>query len=113
MCHDVDYSRKHYIQSNLICKVIYENFIFFEKLKTTNEAKDVFQFVTDFFAKHELDVQIIDSVCTSGAPALLRNKSGFSVLMKQEITHLQGTHCFVHRNALASKPLPTRLKKIL
>jgi len=105
--------RVNIIYNLILFEVIYENFIFFEKLKTTNEAKDVFQFVTDFFAKHELDVQIIDSVCTSGAPALLRNKSGFSVLMKQEITHLQGTHCFVHRNALASKPLPTRLKKIL
>ena len=56
---------------------IKENFIFCEELKTTTKAKDVFQFVKDFFAKHELDNQIICSVCTDGAPAILENKSVF------------------------------------
>jgi len=73
----------------------------------------VFQFVKDFFAKHELDIQRIGSVCTDGATAILGNKSGFSALMKQEIPHLQGTHCFLHRHAFASKTLPRKLKKVL
>ena len=44
---------------------------------------------------------------------MLGNKSGFSGLMKQEIPHLQVTHCFLHRHALASKTLPPNLKKVL
>ena len=90
-----------------------KNFLFCEELKTTTKAKDVFQFVKDFFAKYELDIQIIGSVCTDGAPAMLGNKSGFFALMKQEIPHLQGTHSFLHRHALASKTLPPKLKKVL
>jgi len=80
--------------------------LFCEELKTTTKAKDVFQFVKDFFAKCELNIQSIGFVCTDGAPAVLGNKSGFSTLMQQEIQHLQGTHCFLHRHALASKTLP-------
>ncbi|XP_037779480.1 protein ZBED8-like [Penaeus monodon] len=64
--------------------------------------------VKDFFAKYELDLQIISSVCTDGAPAMLGNKSVFFSLMKQEIPHLLGTHCFLHRHAL-----PPKLMKVL
>jgi len=48
---------------------ITEKFLFCEEPKTTTKAKDVFQFVKGFlFAKDELDVQSLDSVCTDGAP---------------------------------------------
>ncbi|XP_076329566.1 protein FAM200C-like [Tachypleus tridentatus] len=92
---------------------IMEDFRFCKDLKTTTKGKDVFQCVKDFFAKYDLDIQIIGSGCTDGAPDILGNKSGFFALMKQEIPHLQGTHCFLHRHALASKTLPPKLKKVL
>jgi len=38
------------------------NFFFYEELKTTIKAKDLFQFVEDFFAKHASDIQSIGSV---------------------------------------------------
>uniref|UniRef100_UPI00358EA82C protein FAM200C-like n=1 Tax=Myxine glutinosa TaxID=7769 RepID=UPI00358EA82C len=90
-----------------------EDFLFCEDLKTSLTAKDVMQLVKDFFAKHDLDIKVIGSVCTDGAPAMLGNKSGFSALMKKEIPDLQVTHCFLHRHALASKTLPPNLKKVL
>ena len=46
---------------------IKENFLFWEELKTTTKAKDVFQLVKDFFAKYELDIQIIGSLGNDGA----------------------------------------------
>jgi len=52
-----------------------ENFLFCEKLKTANKAKNVFQFVKDFFAKHELDIQCIGIVCADGVLAMMGNKS--------------------------------------
>uniref|UniRef100_A0A0L8HMW0 HAT C-terminal dimerisation domain-containing protein n=1 Tax=Octopus bimaculoides TaxID=37653 RepID=A0A0L8HMW0_OCTBM len=58
-----------------------ENFLFCEDLKTTAEGEDVFQFVINFFAKHDLTIHIIGSVCTDSAPAMLRNKSGFFALI--------------------------------
>ena len=67
----------------------------------------------DFFVKHDLDIQIINSVFTDGAPAILGNNSRFFALSKQEILHLQDTHCFPYRHALASKTLPPKLKNLL
>ena len=82
--------------------VIMEDFLFCEDLKRTTKGKDIFQCAKNFFVKHELDIQIIGYVCTDGAPAMLGNNSGFFALLKQEIPHLRGTHCFLHRHALAS-----------
>ena len=66
-----------------------------------------------YFAKHDLDIQVIGSVCTDGAPAMLGNKSFFFELLKQDIPPLQGTPCFVHRHALSSQILPSKLKNVL
>ena len=52
-------------------------------------------------------------MCTDGAPAMLGNKSGFSALVKQEISYLQVTLCFLHYYALESKTLPLKSKKVL
>ena len=92
---------------------ITEKFLFCEDLKRTTKGKYIFPCVKNFFAKHDLHIQIIGSVCTDGAPAILGNKPGFFALMKQEIPHLQGTHCFLHRHALASKTLPPKLNNVL
>jgi len=69
--------------------------------------------VKDFFEKHELDVQGIVSLCTDGAQAKLGNKYGFSALVEQKITHMQGTQCFLHRHALAIETLLPKMKKML
>ena len=44
---------------------------------------------------------------------MLGNNLGFFAWLKQEIPHLQGTHCFLHRHALASKTLLPKLKNVL
>ena len=44
---------------------------------------------------------------------MLGNKSFFFALLRQDIPHLKGTHCFLHRHALASKTLPLKLKNFL
>ena len=54
-----------------------EEFLFCEDLKSTIKGKDIFQWVKNFFAKHDVDIQIIGSVCTDGSPALLGSKLEF------------------------------------
>ena len=66
----------------------------------------------NFFVKHNLDIQVIGFVLTDGAPAMLGNNSAFFALLKQEIRHLQDTHCFLPGNALASKTLLPNLKNV-
>ena len=55
-------------------------------------------------------MQVIGSVCTDG---VLGNKRVFFALLKQDISHLQGTYCFLHRHTLASKTLPSKSKNVL
>ena len=57
-----------------------------------------------FFSKQDQEIQIIDSMYTNGAPAMLG--SVFFVWSNQHISHLQGTHCFLYQHALISKTLP-------
>ena len=58
----------------------------------------------EFFSKHDLEIQIIDSVYTDGAPCYVENI--FFVWLNQDISHLQRTHCFLYRQTLISKHCP-------
>ena len=91
--------------------MIKEDVLFCDELKPTTQGKDVYQLVKDFFAKHDLDIQIIGSVCADGTPVMLGNKSGFSALMKREIPHFHVTHCFLHRHGLAAKTFAFKSEK--
>ena len=65
----------------------------------------------DFFAKHDLNIQIIDSVC---GPCYVGNIKGFFfALLKQYVPHVQSIHCFLHQHALTSKTLLLKLKNVL
>ena len=47
-----------------------------------------------YFAKHDLDIQVIGSVCTDGAPAMLGNKSFFFWIVKTGYSTLAGYSLF-------------------
>ena len=49
------------------------------------------------------------SVCSDGAPAMLRSLRGFSARVKEINPNVMITHCFVHRENLASCRLLTEL----
>ena len=68
-----------------------EDFFFCENLKRTI-SKRYLSMCEELFSKHDLEIQIIDSVYTDGIPAMLGNI--FFVLVNQDNSHLQGTHCF-------------------
>jgi len=75
-------------------KSVVEDFLFCSSLKTTTTAIDVFELVQNFSSKNGIDLVMIGSACTDGAPKMLGNHSGFAALMKREIPTLQVTHCF-------------------
>ncbi|XP_013777510.1 protein ZBED8-like [Limulus polyphemus] len=58
-------------------------------------------------------MNIVGSICTDGAPAMLGNRSGFAALMKREIPEVRVTHCLLHRYALAEMTLPKSLQDVL
>ena len=52
-------------------------------------------------------------MCSDGTPAMLGNKSGFSANDETGHSTLKVSHNFLHRHALASEALPTKLKRVL
>ena len=73
---------------------IKEDFLFCEDLQRTTKAKDIFQCVRNFFAKHDLDMQVIGSVCTDSAPTMLGNKYVFFCFVKTGYSALAGYSLF-------------------
>ncbi|XP_013789881.1 protein ZBED8-like [Limulus polyphemus] len=92
---------------------VLEHILFCESLKTTTKGQNVFDLIKEFFLKHGLDMNIVGSICTGGAPAMLGNRSGFAALMKRKIPEVRVTHCMLHRYALATKTLPKSLQDVL
>ena len=85
---------------------IEEEMLFCRPLKTTTKAEDVFQVVSLFFD----DKGLLVGVCMDGAPTMLGSRSGFIARIKQKSPNAVGTHCVVHREALASKTLTAAMK---
>lgn len=64
------------------------------------------EIINNFFKVNGLDWVNLVGVTTDGAPAMLGSRSGFQALVKQRAPLVTGVHCFIHREALASKTLP-------
>ncbi|XP_045122592.1 protein ZBED8-like [Portunus trituberculatus] len=79
----------------------------------TTKAVDVMAVVADFFEESGLDWNKLEGVCTDGGPNMLGSRSGFITLVKQKQPDLKGTHCMIHREALASKTVPKNLHDAL
>lgn len=73
----------------------------------------MFSITSKIFFKYQLPLNVIGSICTDGAPAMLGKNSGFFSHMKRELPQVIITHCMLHRHALASKALPESLKQHL
>ena len=86
-----------------------EEFLFCKPLKLNTRAEDVLEAVNDFFNENDLDWVNLVGITTDGAPTMLGSRSGFQTLVKQRAPLAIGVHCFIHREALASKTLPDKL----
>ena len=90
-----------------------EEFLFSAALETTAKAIDVFSKVSEFFQEYGLSWEKLVGVCTDGAPAMIGSRSGFVKLVQEKNPAVTGTHCVIHRQALASKTLPGNLRSSL
>lgn len=59
-----------------------------------------------FLKKKKLDWNKLVGVCTDAASTMLGCRTGFVELVKRENPLVEGTHCFIHRKALAASTLP-------
>ena len=89
---------------------IEEEMLFCRPLETTAKAEDVYHVVTSFFDDNGLQWEKLVGICTDGAPTMLGSQSGFIARIQQKSPNAVGTHCVIHREALASKTLTAAIK---
>ena len=90
-----------------------EELLFCSALDTNTKALDVKEKVDYFFNKNGISLKNLYGVWTDGAPAMLGSKSGFRAFVQKKTPNVLFTHCFIHREALASKTLPCGLQDVL
>ncbi|XP_013783286.1 protein ZBED8-like [Limulus polyphemus] len=62
---------------------------------------------------NDLTWDIVGSICTDGAPAMMGVRSSFTALVKQKAPHVITTHYVLHRHVLAARTLSENLKIVL
>jgi hypothetical protein len=92
---------------------IEEEMLFCRPLETTAKAEDVFEAVASYFDRNSMKWENLVGICTDGAPAMLGSRSGFISRMKHRSPNAVGTHCVIHREALASRTLSSAMNKTL
>lgn len=90
-----------------------EELLFCQKLGETCKGSDVFKLIDNFLGENNLNWGNVVGICTDGAPALLGCRSGFLQLAKEKNPDIIGSHCMIHREALASKTLTPELQDVL
>ena len=89
---------------------IEEEMLFCKPLETTTTAEDVFNVVSTYFDNNDMKWENLVGICTDGAPAMLGCRSGFIARMKRRSPNAVGSHCVIHREALAAKTLHPGMK---
>ena len=93
--------------------VIKEHFLFCQPPTTSTKAIDVKKLVHSFFRDNDFSWNMVCTICSDGAQAMLWQKSGFGALVEVDAPHITVTHCFLHRHALATKTFPSKLAEVL
>ena len=79
---------------------IKEEFLFCEPLLDTAKASNVFKMLNEIFVKQNFYWKKKLGWmyrCMDGAPAMLKNKSRFAALVKNEAPNVTVTHCMLHK----------------
>ncbi|XP_072401099.1 zinc finger BED domain-containing protein 5-like [Diabrotica undecimpunctata] len=83
-----------------------EEILFSTSLETTTKAIDIFSALEDFLIINELPWEKLIGICNDGAQAMTGCRSGFIEFAKKKNPRIIGSHCIIHRQALASRTLP-------
>ncbi|XP_065639505.1 zinc finger BED domain-containing protein 5-like [Hydra vulgaris] len=99
------------------CRYIHNNkfkeeFLFSSCLETTTKAANIMEILKQFFNDNQLQWKYLFGITTDGAPAMMGCKSGLQTRVKEIAQNVVGVHCFIHRQALATKTLPGSLKTV-
>ncbi|XP_063241704.1 zinc finger BED domain-containing protein 5-like isoform X1 [Bacillus rossius redtenbacheri] len=106
--------------TEFMCFVRYENddgveedILFCKPLPDHATGEEMYKLFISATASLNIDWKKCVSICSDGAKALTGKKSGFVKLLMAIMPKAVWVHCFLHRQALASKNMPIELKEVL
>lgn len=82
-------------------------------LSTTSTRVDIYDSISSILEQNGLSWKSYLVVCTDGTPAMTGRNKGFLIKIKKYFPNVSSTHCFIHREVLMVKTIPTELKIVL
>ncbi|GBL72946.1 Zinc finger BED domain-containing protein 5 [Araneus ventricosus] len=87
-----------------------ENLLLCYPLTKRCTGEDIFNAIQDYFCENEIDWAKCCGVCTDGGKSMSGCYKGLRGRIKIVAPHVTWSHCCIHRQSLAAKPLPDSLK---
>lgn len=91
---------------------IIEDILFCKALSANTTGQCIYDLFLESTRDYEIDWTKCIAICSDGAKAMTGNKSGLVAKLKSVMPNVTWIHCFLHRQALASKVLPPDLNDV-
>ncbi|GFY25957.1 SCAN domain-containing protein 3 [Trichonephila clavipes] len=92
---------------------IINQFLCCRELPDFTTGKHIFQVISSYLEEIKVSWKSCIGICIDGAPAMTGHLKGFVAHVKELNEDILVTHCFLHREALVTKFLPSNLKIVL
>lgn len=92
---------------------IINQFLCCRELPNFTTGKHIFDVISSYLEEIKVSWNSCIGICTDGAPAMTGHLKGFVAHVKELNGDILFTHCFLHREALVTKYLPSELKIVL
>ena len=90
-----------------------EDFFFYVTLPRRTTGAEILKTIIDFIENKGSDMKNCVGICSDGAASMIGKKSGVITRIKQLAPKCAPTHCFIHRESLATKKLSTKFNDVL
>ena len=87
--------------------------MFCQNLHTNTTGEAIFEVLENFLSTHNIKRDNCVAVSTDGARAMTGTKKGLQGRVKAMNSSIICHHCCIHREALAAKNMPAKLKTVL
>ncbi|KAI7789743.1 putative zinc finger BED domain-containing protein 5-like [Triplophysa rosa] len=92
---------------------VMEDILFCKPLEGRATGEEIFKVLDGFVTSHGLQWTNCVGICTDGAKAMTGRLSGLVTRVQAVAPCAVWVHCSIHREALATKGMPERLKEVL